>query len=344
MQFRNQVPTILGLLLGCCPALASAQINTGYFPDGAPLPVVEPFYDPGPFTSGCYRDIGPCWLGQATFDLLLFNRSAAESRTIVTETGTGDPLLNTADLGFPVAAGFRFNLVFPGHDGCDLVFNYLGIQFENSRVHSATTANYDFFEFPALSPATSTDFQTSYTSTLRSVELGGRIRRWSRFAPLAGFRFIQLEDQFDRMSGDASMDLALSETDNQLWGFQIGGEALLWDAGPVRLQSTVKGGVFYNSLNLSTAGETITAGATMIDPTAAFSSGHVAFFGEVNLELAYQIGPQFSIRAGYTAMWLDGVALAPDQYDNFNLQSGIGTFDYGTVMYHGTYVGLELTW
>jgi hypothetical protein len=140
------------------------------------------------------------------------------------------------------------------------------------------------------------------------------------------------------------MNLALSETDNQLWGFQVGGEGLLWDAGPVRLQSTVKGGVFYNNLKLSTGGETITSGAVTIDPTATFSSDRGAFFGEVNLELAYQIGPQFSIRAGYAAMWLDGVALAPDQHDNFNLQSGIGTFDYGTVMYHGSYVGLELTW
>ena len=43
-------------------------------------------------------------------------------------------------------------------------------------------------------------------------------------------------------------------------------------------------------------------------------------------------------------MWLDGVALAPDQHDNFNLQTGIGTFDYGTVMYHGSYVGFEAIW
>ncbi|MBC8354293.1 MAG: BBP7 family outer membrane beta-barrel protein [Planctomycetes bacterium] len=350
MQFRIGVSVAFGLLIAASHTPARAQINSGYFSDGAPLETVEPFYDPGGLTGGCFRDPGPCWLGQATFDVLLFDRSDADSRSVVTEVGTGSEVLNATDLGFPVTAGFRFNLVLTGDDGCDLVFNYLGSKFDNSRVHSATTALYDYFEFPSVTPSTGTDFQTSYMSTLRSVELGSRMRQWSRFAPIAGIRFIQLEDQFDRLTGDGATNLQLSMTDNELWGFQIGGEALLWDAGPVRFQSTVKGGVFYNNLNLTTGGGDITVTdpltmiSTTIETTAKFPSDHVSYFGEVNLELAYQIGRHVTVRVGYTAMWLDGVALAPDQHDNFNLQSGIGAFDYGTVLYHGTYVGGEVTW
>lgn len=342
MQFHVRVSMILGLLMACCHSPASAQINSLYFTGNAPAPVTEPFYDNGCYSTGCYRDPEPCWLGQATFDVLMFDRSNADSRTIVTEIGTGDPLLNTTDLGFPVTAGFRFNLVLPGYDGCDLVFNYLGAKFDNSRQHGAATAAYDFFEFPALGPTTGTNFQTSYMSTLRSVELSSRYRRWSRFAPLVGLRFIELEDEFDRLSGDGSTSLLLSKTDNELFGFQVGGEALLWDTGPVRLQSTVKCGVFYNHLALNTGGGAITVPA--FDPTAKFSADTISFFGEVNLEFAYQVCPQLAIRVGYTAMWLDGVALAPDQHDNFHLQSGIGTFDYGTVLYHGSYVGAEFVW
>ena len=152
MQFRIRVPIILGLLMACCHAPASAQINSGYFTDHGRFPVAEPYYDNDRFTSGCYRDPGTCWLGEATFDVLLFGRSDADPRTIVTEVGTGDPLLNTSDLEFPVTAGFRFNLVLPGCDGRDLVFNYLGAKFDNSRVHDTATARYDFFEFPALAP------------------------------------------------------------------------------------------------------------------------------------------------------------------------------------------------
>jgi hypothetical protein len=187
-------------------------------------------------------------------------------------------------------------------------------------------------------------------STLSSVEINSRTRRWSRFAPLAGIRYIGLEDQFDRLVGDSSSALATSKADNDLWGFQIGGEALLWETGPARLQSTVKGGVFYNDLKLQTGGVdiTVTNPITMVsrtvDPTASFSSDNISFFGEVNLEFAYYICPQVAIRAGYTAMWLDGVALAPDQHDNFAVEAGFGDFDLGTVMYHGSYVGAEVAW
>ena len=341
MQSRIRVPILLGLLMVCCHVPARAQINSGYFPHHAPLPPVEPCFDPRPIL-GCYRDLPPCWLGQASFDVLLFDRSDADARTIVTEVGTGNPLLNTTDLGFPVTAGFRFNLVLPGSNGCDLVFNYLGARFDNSRVHPVATANYDFFEFPALAPTSGTDFQTSYVSTLTSVELNARIRHWERFAPLCGLRFVGLSDEFDRLSGDGSAESLTSKTDNQLWGFQVGGEGLLVDGGSVRLQSTVKGGVFSNSLQLDTGGSEITIAA--FDPTASFAAQRVAFFGEVNVELAFQVCPRWAIRVGYTAMALDGVALAPNQHDDFNLQAGIGTFDYGTVIYHGSYIGFEGTW
>ncbi|MEO8495216.1 MAG: hypothetical protein ABI614_09110 [Planctomycetota bacterium] len=342
MQFRIRVPIVFGLLMVCCVSSASAQINALPGSCCRSYSDTEPYYDVDRLTTGCYRDTGPCWLGQSSIDLLLLGRSDADSRTIVTEAGTGNPLLNTADLGFPVAAGFRANLVLPGANGCDLVFNYLGAKFDNSRVNSAATARYDFFEFPALAPSAGTSFQTSYTSTLNSVEVNGRLRQWCRFAPLAGFRFIQLGDEFNRLSGDGTSDLLLSTTGNQLWGFQIGGEALLCDWGAFRLQSTTKAGVFVNHLTLDTGGGSITV--PMFDPMASFSTNHAAFFGEVNLELAYRVGPHFSIRVGGTAMWLDGVALAPDQHDNFNLQTQVGTFDFGTVMYYGGYLGGEFTW
>lgn len=341
VQFRIRVPIIIGLLIACCHAPANAQINSGWFPHHAPLPPVEPCFDPGPIL-GCYRDMPPCWLGQTSFDILLLDRSNANSRTIVTEVGTGNPLLNTADLDFPVTAGFRFNLVIPGCDGCDIVFNYLGSRFDSSRTNDVATASYDFFEFPALAPSSGTQFETSYVSTLTSIELNTRVREWERFAPLSGLRYIRLYDEFDRVSGDGSTDLATSTTDNLLFGFQVGGEALLLNAGSVRLQSTFKGGVFYNNTNLSTGGEQIAP--TAFDPTASFSVQRVSFFGEANVELAYQIGPRWALRVGYTAMMLDGVALAPDQHPNFNLQSGFGTFDYGTVIYHGSYIGIEATW
>jgi hypothetical protein len=361
VQFRIRVPIIIGLLIACCHAPANAQINSGWFPHHAPLPPVEPCFDPRPII-GCYRDPGPCWLGQTSFDVLMFSRSDADSRAIAntrTSVDFGPPagvvellgadVANTTDLGFPVTAAFRFNLVLPGENGCDLVFNYLGSHFDVSRTFDGATTGYPFFEF-GLSPLDDSVYQTSYESSLNSFELNSRFRHWSHVAPLVGVRLIQLDDTLSQLSADATSQLDSTKATNQLWGFQLGAEALLWDGGSVRLQTTVKSGVFYNNLDLTVVGSdvsktnSITMVTTTIDPDASFSTGHISYFGEMNLELAYRVGPHWAIRVGYAAMWMDGVALAPDQFDSFHLQSGVGTFNYGTVLYHGSYVGLEATW
>ena len=43
--------------------------------------------------------------------------------------------------------------------------------------------------------------------------------------------------------------------------------------------------------------------------------------------------------------WLiDGVALAPDQSNNFRLATGEGSLDLGSVFYQGGHVGIDITW
>ncbi|MBI2480296.1 MAG: BBP7 family outer membrane beta-barrel protein [Planctomycetia bacterium] len=361
MQFRIRVPIIVGLLIACCHASALGQINSGWFPHHAPLPPIESCYDPRPIL-GCYRDMPPCWLGQTSFDVLLFDRSDADSLAIarrremvdfgpptgIVET-LGTEVANITDFGFPVTAAFRFNLVLPGKNGCDLMFNYLGSRFDVSHAFNGATTGYPYFEI-GTAPADDSVYQTSYESSLNSYEFNSRFRHWSRVAPLVGVRFMKLEDVLSQYTADALSYLDQTTADNQLWGFQLGAEALLWDGGSVRLQSTVKAGVFYNDLDLTTVGgdkvstDPITMVTTSFDPDSSFSTGHISYFGEMNLELAYRVGLHWSIRVGYAAMWMDGVALVPDQFNNFNLQSGFGTFNYGTVLYHGSYVGFEATW
>jgi hypothetical protein len=51
-------------------------------------------------------------------------------------------------------------------------------------------------------------------------------------------------------------------------------------------------------------------------------------------------------RGGYQALWLTGVALAPEQIDNVALGSRSQTTvnEDGSVFYHGPYAMLEFTW
>ena len=64
-----------------------------------------------------------------------------------------------------------------------------------------------------------------------------------------------------------------------------------------------------------------------------------------NVALVHHIDDIWSIRAGYTMLWLTGVALAPDQFD-FSTDTLAGTTVVGekTVWLQGATLGLEARW
>ena len=67
---------------------------------------------------------------------------------------------------------------------------------------------------------------------------------------------------------------------------------------------------------------------------------HAAFVGEVGLMGIVQVTGCMSVRGGYQVMWLDGVAIASDQFQSLN---PVNPKPYvgGTLLYHGAYAGVE---
>ena len=70
-----------------------------------------------------------------------------------------------------------------------------------------------------------------------------------------------------------------------------------------------------------------------------------AFVGELGLTGAYAINDRWTVRGGYQAIWVDGVALAPDQIAASNVATGAATLDTsGHPIYHGFTLAAELGW
>jgi hypothetical protein len=76
------------------------------------------------------------------------------------------------------------------------------------------------------------------------------------------------------------------------------------------------------------------------------SDGVVAFVGEVNLSALYRLTDVWNVRAGYNAMWIEGLALAPDQldFDFATASSGSRLRNGGGMFLHGVSAGLEARW
>jgi opacity protein-like surface antigen len=72
---------------------------------------------------------------------------------------------------------------------------------------------------------------------------------------------------------------------------------------------------------------------------------HVAYAGEAGLQLKYQLVDGLALQAGYRALWLADVALAPGQIDETDTSpsgvSALGVNRRSSVLFHGATLGLE---
>lgn len=290
----------------------------------------------------------------------------------------GPIVLSSRDLDYDWETGFR---VLGRFDVCPMAvieFGYMGIYDFESRAsftdpNPADIANgtgnlYSLFSEFGTNPAgvavangpmaeteRSITQSISIDSDLQTAEMTYR-RYWVGFLPrvsgtvLAGFRYTGLKENFVfSTAGEAAMDYAV-HADNDLAGFQTGGDMWIGLAQGLRVGAEGKVGIYNNHYTLQ---NTITT--TPIDgpPSLAerFDDNEVAFISEASVDVVADILPSWSIRAGYEILYLNSVVLAGD---NFNTASPYGlagqdprvpfVAEQGHQFYHGGHVGLEFVW
>jgi Putative beta barrel porin-7 (BBP7) len=73
--------------------------------------------------------------------------------------------------------------------------------------------------------------------------------------------------------------------------------------------------------------------------------GQLAFLGDLELNGNYQFTPNWFLRGGYQVMWVEGLALAPNQLDFTNTPaSGTHVDKTGGLFMHGAHAGLMARW
>lgn len=267
-------------------------------------------------------------------DALWLNRSLADSQDILFD-GLGEPILNVTDVDLDAEAGARVELVLYHELGYDLQMGYFGInEYRTLEQRTAPGATYLFFGGSPLAPIDT--YTVEYTSKMSNGELNARWRVHHHWALLAGPRITDLQEVFNVLTGP--MTGVFSDIDNDLYGFQIGGQGVLWTNGYARFESTLKGGIFHN--NADVYAEATDGVGSPLTLTAA--SDEVAFLGEVIAGFVIPIWPG-ELRFGYHGLYIQNVVLAPDQSDSLSFFAP-GTVDFGDVMYHGGYVGWQATW
>ena len=218
----------------------------------------------------------------------------------------------------------------------DLDVTYFGVSdFQNTAGSAGATA---VFSNPTINFG-SRAVVSDYRSRINSTELNLRRDFSPCFTVLAGFRWVEISDVLSTdIGGGASHSVNVN---NHLYGFQFGGQALLLHRGRFSIDAVVKAGVYSNQADQSTN----TTGIGGALPAFSVRDSNVAFVGELGVTGAYRINDCWTIRGGYQAIWVDGIALAPDQIDDSDLVTGAATLDTsGHPIYHGFTLAAELGW
>jgi hypothetical protein len=154
---------------------------------------------------------------------------------------------------------------------------------------------------------------------------------------LLGFRWFELHEDMLFTDAGSPPALLVGDVDNHLYGFQLGLEAVVLRVRRLEVECGLKCGIYHNNVDLASA-------APQAMQQVAVGADHTAFCGEVMLGVNYCLTSRLALRAGYQVMWIEGVALLPEQLDNVDPATGAILDLGGSPLYHGGFVGLRLLW
>jgi opacity protein-like surface antigen len=229
---------------------------------------------------------------------------------------SGVEVFNSSQFQQGFSAGPKVDLIYHGDAGYSAELSYFNIfnQSDAKAVGPDNPADWLVMWGPApfwqTQDFTNQAMAWGATTNLISGEANGRLDVNSRVTVLAGFRWLQLNDN---LLGWLSPTAGLppfwnTSTVNNLYGAQIGVEGKILEYGRFSLDGLIKIGLFDNNAMQSTG----VSLEKVVYPSKA-SGNHAAFVSEAGLLLKYQVAGGLALKAGYELLWFDGVALAPGQ-------------------------------
>jgi len=211
-------------------------------------------------------------------------------------------------------------------------------------------------------------------SDLQTGELTYR-RYWVGYTPkisgtfLAGARYTRIDEDFRFYTfggqydeGDPEWLKYDTDTENNLIGFQTGGDMWITIRQGLRIGGETKVGIYDNYHKVHThirassdegLDDDLFEGGDDFDEK--FRGNRVAFIGEASLDVVFDFFPSWSLRAGYEVLFANSLALAGNNFNKGNIYTQETGADCPPVrksfsnsnasaLYHGAHLGLEYIW
>ncbi len=317
---------------------------------------------------GCCRE----WETYTTFDTVFMQRDNFVSpRDLVVNGNTLTTAIGSRDMQFPVAPGVRAFYGQHGRSGIGWEAGYLGVYGMFANTTAATNGSLEVA--PPLSSVVASLrnaslARTTYGSTLNSAEVNmlltdawvhlprdtayefERIGTTATVDWIAGVRWAGLEENASITLVDPTVptDIITGTYDvrssSNLIGGQIGTRGRVdWQRWAV--EGWLKAGLAGAILSQSQAPIVDTVTGFVERDARGSTTGTVGGIFDLGGSLIYRIDDVWALRAGYSMIWLTGVALAPDQFDfSTNIDAGTAVDGNATLWLGGGTLGLEARW
>jgi hypothetical protein len=318
----------------------------------------------------------PDWSHYGIVDFMFLQRDNATSGAVITEESVGGqppvPLFTTRSMQAATAPGMRLFYGELGPDCMGWEVGYLGVYGMFGAVDRSAN---DTLSIPGLLGSipgwnSADEVRPTYASSLNTVEANIFTYRccpecssnsflWSHLGNkpvchcsnwLFGFRWAGLEEQADlnvlccRVTNDVFTSYSV-RTSSQMLGPQVGFRGRRqWKNWAVEGWAKA---MLAGTLLSSNADPIFTSQApgTEYRKARRLTDAGVGFLGDLNYTVTRRLNDTWWLRLGYNMIWLSGVALAPDQWDFTQIQTGGTTLvGGGGVFLHGANLGLEARW
>ena len=326
-----------------CPPPRRRMIDRfrGNYDDECP-----PLLGPVSSTGGCFFLRG---------EVLLWRRTNAYNNVpfVAANTAPVTTRLSSQDLRYFNEFGQRIDTGYEFNDAAKVLFSFINMQNWNAT-NTVTGANNLFLA--GLSSQNSSNFYGASSMTaqnrtmLKSYEanyLNATI--FDRLSLLGGFRYVDLIDRTaiisTRTSGAANFQGTsdyILRTTNRLLGGQVGAQ-LRFDYDLWNLELLGRSGLYDNMMAFTTFfGDN--NNTVSINPQAAPATRHsLAAVNDINVSFGRRLSNHVAFRAGYNALCINNVDLAPDQFDpTLNHTNQTQVFSGGDMFVYGTNIGIEL--
>jgi putative beta barrel porin BBP7 len=303
----------------------------------------------GDAACGCVEDCAACPAGWTIrTGIVCLARSSPDDAILVTDSFTpaGAELLDAADHRFGFEIGPDLSVVRQG-EPFDLTFRWFQVHDWIATTPGVISPGGAVVQYatPLGNTVLPAEVSSRYLSTLESFELNLERPLNCACWVLAGIRYLQLDEELAILQ-DIGLGINPTtntvETANQLLGVQLGARAMLWHCDDLfQIEGFAKAGIY--GVDAASQVEVEQTGG-LADGTFA-SDNDVAFVGELGVSVRYRVSCSVSAIAGYQLLWIEGVALAPDQIPLADPISGLAGIDTGGgAFYHGAVLALEVSW